>query len=610
MSAGFSHLSFLEALRPDPGWRTDCAVISTYSAQMPVLAALLLALAGEADEAGSGSRVGLVRAMMNLRGKVHVLMQSGRLTRGRHDTSITALFDRFLLPVEWDEEAHGDGRSWHAKFALVRQIPEDVGDDAERWIFVLGSRNLTVDTSWDIGLSLSGGNGVAAQRDHRAQPVAGVAALGRDLANMFPALREPWADHAKRLAGVHWLVPKDLRVAELRLMLPESPDRGMPAPPPVLGRIVAVSPFLDAGAVDDIQRWPVPPGELHLLSTRTEFARVLAGARGSLPLKLLALSEPEHEDVRESVDEDDALEPEQMGLHAKLILAEHAEGASLWLGSPNLTRRAWTRNAEVFARVDGIGRNGARLLCDGVQALMDRADPVELGELDAGAAESDIEARLGEARNQVAAWLTRARQMIDAAGRVHLNCPDLRPGDPEVRLSIGQVRGIPVEWQPRSRSLTLPASPMAVLSECLNCRLSLEGEQVDWVQLVKFDPSLDFQERDERVLGEYLGARQMLTWIHTVLNGWNDGDEGGPWDGGADACGGRQGAPGYDASLPSLEQVLRMWLRERHRLGQVDRILALRRVSESQESDDDQRELARFTSTWKVLRAGLKDVDA
>ena len=92
----FPHLPFLDRLRPEAGWKTDCAVISTYSAQMPVIAAVLLAMAGEVDEAGSGSRVGLARALMTMRNKVHVVLQSGRLTLGQHDTAIGALFDQFL----------------------------------------------------------------------------------------------------------------------------------------------------------------------------------------------------------------------------------------------------------------------------------------------------------------------------------------------------------------------------------------------------------------------------------------------------------------------------------------------------------------------------------
>ena len=72
-----SHLNQLDHLRPPPGWRTDYAVLSTYSAQTPVIAAALLALAGQEDESGSGSKVGLTRALTGLRGRVHFVLQSG-----------------------------------------------------------------------------------------------------------------------------------------------------------------------------------------------------------------------------------------------------------------------------------------------------------------------------------------------------------------------------------------------------------------------------------------------------------------------------------------------------------------------------------------------------
>lgn len=39
-----AQLAWLDRLRPPPGWRTDRAVLSTYSAHLSVVAASLLAL--------------------------------------------------------------------------------------------------------------------------------------------------------------------------------------------------------------------------------------------------------------------------------------------------------------------------------------------------------------------------------------------------------------------------------------------------------------------------------------------------------------------------------------------------------------------------------------
>lgn len=606
MSTPFPHLPFLDHLRPEPGWRTDSAVVSTYSAQTPVIAAVLLALAGEVDEAGSGSRVGLVRALTGLRGKVHVVLQAGRMTPGRQDTSISGLFDQFLLQVPWDETAGPKGKSWHAKFVLARQVPIDPALTGERWIFLLGSRNLTLDTSWDIGFSLEGGDGFPVRSGCGAQRIDGIANIAVALSKVFPTLQR-WAAFEKRLRAVCWWVPNGLRVSEIRLMLPDDSKRALPMPPSGMRRLVAVAPFLDKGAVQDLLRWPcqLSGGSRQLLSTRSELSRVLGGVTLEGRPELLALTEPSLEPpALADGSDDDQLEPEQIGLHAKFLYAEHAAGSTLWLGSPNLTRRAWTRNAEAVVCVDSTGANGAELLASGVAALLERATLVRPQDLQTSTSELTVTDRLAAARNYVSAQLAEARQRRRPEGGVLMECVKSPcPEDQEISLQCGQIKGMLTAWEPGGETLEFAAVSAAVESECIHCRLELQGEAVRWVQLIPFEPSLDLEERDARVLSEYLGSGQMLTWIHSVLSGFSDGDEGGPWD--ARRPSGRHKLKAR-FELPTLEQALRMWLRDRSRLDDVDRILKLRRHSAAQENDPAQQELARFASTWEVIRTGLR----
>ena len=60
---------FLQALRPEPGEVVDAAVLATYSADLVVVAASLLALAGLDDDRGSGSKVDFANAFERLNGR-------------------------------------------------------------------------------------------------------------------------------------------------------------------------------------------------------------------------------------------------------------------------------------------------------------------------------------------------------------------------------------------------------------------------------------------------------------------------------------------------------------------------------------------------------------
>jgi len=70
---------FLQALRPEPGEVVDSAVLTTYSADLVVVAASLLALAGLDDDRGSGSKVDFANAFDRLNGQFRVLCQRGRV---------------------------------------------------------------------------------------------------------------------------------------------------------------------------------------------------------------------------------------------------------------------------------------------------------------------------------------------------------------------------------------------------------------------------------------------------------------------------------------------------------------------------------------------------
>src|SRR5437016_2739214 len=80
MSAGrWSNVSYLDAIRPDPGWRTEHAFLASYSADLVALVAALLALAGLDDDRGSGSKVDFANTVDQLADKVRLISQAGRL---------------------------------------------------------------------------------------------------------------------------------------------------------------------------------------------------------------------------------------------------------------------------------------------------------------------------------------------------------------------------------------------------------------------------------------------------------------------------------------------------------------------------------------------------
>ncbi len=621
-SAHLPHLSQLDHLRPPPGWRTDCAVLSTYSAQTSEVAAALLALGGQDDDSGSGTKIGLARVLSELRGKVHFIVQSGRLTLPGNSGQIVSLLDRFIVQVAWDEGSRDThhGQSWHAKFALVRHVPEIATELGDRWVFLLGSRNLTMDLSWDIGLVLKTGSEGTPGQKSAPQVIEGIGRIAADLGTLFPKEFKRWSSFAKPLTKAQWEVPVGLVVSEIRLMLPDTPDRAIPVPKDAPARVLAVSPFLDSAAVAEVAGWGGSGVPRQLLSTRLALENLVPHARNKLAQfdELLALPAPDHEIIlgNPGTEVEEQVAADQIGLHAKMLFIEHAKGSTLWMGSPNLTSRAWTRNAECYAEIhvrEPKADAGKRLL-EGIHAFSEMAEALKLDSLAKQTEEITPEQRLSEARNQVAARLAGAVQSGGHNNSLLIKCSLLpHPDATDISLSCGPLIGEPVAWpRDKMRFEIAGAAALIARSDCLRIRLYLDNASVEWLQVVPWDPPLQ-TDRDNAVLSEYLGPRQMSSWIHDVLNGYSDGDEGGSWDTPRHKAPPAHKGAAAILGLPSIDQALRIWLKDKSKLDEVDRILQIwsqrRKSSPSAPSDIDksvENHLQSFSRSWQALRKGLR----
>ena len=609
-------LPLLDIFRPPPGWRVDRALLSTYSAEPAAIGAALLALAGRDDEKGSGSRVGLARALLELRGRVAIVLQRGRFAAPRRGGIAVRLLDRYVREVPWNEGRNedGEGQSWHPKCAIIRMIAEDNKDVF--WRFHLGSRNLTRDLSWDIGLRIEG-----RRNEDKGQAIPALAKVVQRLAEAASE-QEPWTPLLRELRLARWDVPRGLAIRNIELMLPKDKRRSLPAEPQGISKLIAVSPFLDGGAVEEIAKWGTANTNRSLMSGRPALATLAQQRKRPLktfdPLLILPAT-TESQEVRDDDEAPTDAAVDGRGLHAKFLWAEHYAGATLWLGSANLTMRGWKRNAEIVAEIAVERRGGAsaaRELEEGIVAFRDCGDEVKEEDLvrDVVGEDTELE-RLEEARRNVAANLD-ARQRVAPDGSVNIGgAAAPHPDDVEIELLIGPVAGT-LTKRPRGQSeIVLGGTSEESPSELLVIRLELGRQAVSWTQVFPFDPPLGaarLDQRDATVLGNWLGARGMMAAIRDLLDGTGDGDGfgGDQWDAPDTPAVSKNGTARRVASAdaPSLEQVLKAWMRDPQRLALVEQLLtAVPHTGDGPEEEAARAQLHSFRRTWATLRTSLEE---
>jgi hypothetical protein len=278
-----------------------------------------------------------------------------------------------------------------------------------------------------------------------------------------------------------------------------------------------------------------------------------------------------------------------IGLHAKLIAARAGNKVRLIMGSANMTRRAWQRNTEAVATLDGD-----RTLWKGVEALLalggyPKID--QLSEKEGKTAQSWLE----DFRNALCNLKLRQIPKGDAVEVTADKAPEqlLTAGElqhwrsMDVKFDLAPLGGAEVDHVPWHLDQPLvelrrAENSLAGDSELLCFRLVARmqepadndtEERLCWVQRVPLQPPPS-AERDRHILAHYLSPQQFLSWIRGILDGFEGDQE--PWDGGPSKKNGSSGRRDRVSTtdLPSIEALLRAWQRDRRSLGQVADTLA------------------------------------
>ena len=594
----WGNLPYLDGLRPELGWRTDFAVLTTYSADLVAVVATLLALAGLDDDRGSGSKVDLANAIEALRHRTRILVQAGRIIAPTKTPKILCILDQFIREIQMNE-AEG---SWHPKAGLIRMTADD--GNAVQWRLWLGSRNITRDTSWDVGLVLVG------HPESVGRLIPGVAELGRELAARAGLKDVRQTSVYKQLQSVHWGMPTGCTVEDVQLLLLNG--RTLPEAPSGIRKLTVVSPFLDGTMVKHFGRWGDEQTRRVLVSTLPELGKL--NAQASRPLDayedVLYLEAPSIEvDQFGPMDEDPGVgsedeRPDARGLHAKLIYAEHQGGRSLWMGSANVTQRGWRGpNAEIVVRlsVSSDVSTGLHTFINeiGRIAVLESLQPPEA---------DDLDKRLEGARRDIVARWRVVQRIRDE--RPQLKAPELpHPDEPDAELWVGLLSQPLTQWFRGARLLQLPPVSPAETTELVHCEVRLGGRSIGWLQNTPLDPPPG-PNRDHRAMARYLDPRTFLLWIRSVLTSQALSDGGGDWDEEPQRHQAATQSAGPDWWAPTLEDVLKAWSRDPATVSEVDR--KVRRYLDVMEQEpregqaEEEREvLEQFRSIWAVLRGQL-----
>lgn len=618
-------LSVLDDLRPPDGFETTAALGTSYSLD---LVAALLAISSLDGVQYDGKRnpgyIRSLRAVERLKSKVLILVQQGRIYWPKNaDSKLFSLLDRIVVPVQVDASQH----SFHPKVWVSRQ--RNVTQGTLRYVLSVGSRNLTGDNSWDMGVTLVGNlkrerevyttrlDSLSAFVDHALSLVS-----RSDRAKLFPELED-----------VRWELPTGTTKIEFGFQ-PGARETALENATPFQikkpVRVLVLSPFLDAAGVKEAaSTWKeLQSRNIRLVAGTQDLDKVACTkSRSDLitlnPLQIAAhdpdrlrCEDNESDDNEQDESTSELEEPGERGLHAKVYVAWREQGdAVAVIGSPNLTKRAWGGpNCEAFLTLTMHGELAEQVLWNWAEENGHLYDPpVQPPKKDK---ETDDQNRLESLRNALSSRSFHLsnevpRTIAELSVKESLPWASMNGVKLSVRRLSQDLAAPSIEWKAGKSIVELPSCDEADETTFIVFELKLGTGSIAWVQVVTCDRMPD-DRRDRLLLVKKCGLAGFLEYFNSLLGQeYDDGETPGPGDerltSGNDKPAGR-----INSDLLNLEQLLSRIARKTDELSTLSATarsfaeIFKRRDIDLKISLAERQEFERFMRTWRAIEEGFK----
>lgn len=429
-----------DALRPPPGHEVDVAVTTTFSLNLTamLIAPMTFAFAEMDDSHRIDDRdpAQLLDAVQRFMGRTTVFCQAA----GIHVPASHSRIHTFLEGSLHEVEPPTENALFHPKLWAIRYRRPHDGALFHR--VVVGSRNLTLDSSWDTALVLDESHDGTI--DAAPAGAAVEAVTGMVLDPLTEDRREAILDLARTLRDVRLEAPEPFTGGAL---LPLGLG-GDPAPWPFPERprkVLAISPFL---AADTLARIRAGAPESTLLTRAAAADQLGSRALRDWDVNVLDSAVDGGAEgsavVEDATDRDSSPAPSTLldltGLHAKTVVVDRGDGQSeVITGSANLTEQAWSRNIEFDAvlvgptrvcGVDAVLGEGGKAM--GLRTIMEpftpAPDAIEDPSLDTGYLLEEFHRSLARAVPRPRLDLTRTGDDAVSA-RLTLVLPEDCPGE-------------------------------------------------------------------------------------------------------------------------------------------------------------------------------------
>lgn len=365
-------INYASSLMPPSGYELDKAICTTYSLDLEALLLVSMTLNYSTDiqKNDKYNKPLLYKALHDISKKIVIFHEAGQISFRNINNSFYLLLEKMLVPVKLDKKGEYYP-AFHPKTWLLKY--KTIKDDKSKYFyrFIVLSRNLTFDNSWDISISLEGYS--TSQSNPKSIKIASFLDYICSKTSFISKEKQKLLDSMiSEIKNVDFIISNEIaqdydfyplygnnREIKQEILGSEKVDD-----------FFVMSPFITKDIVTTIGN------KLNFINSTESYKNILVTRRDSL-YELADLSPEQKKKINAFViktnddDENETIENEintneiaLKDIHAKIFMIKNNKGAYIYLGSMNATRAAVQDNIEMMVKLTLNNKMLWSYICD------------------------------------------------------------------------------------------------------------------------------------------------------------------------------------------------------------------------------------------------------
>ncbi len=335
-------LDYADILAPPAGYKCEFAIGTTYSLDLEALIGVPLALFLGEEMEGTllENPVYVLEALRKSADKFVLFCEGGQIKVPNKANPVFALLESSIFEVALKNE-----KSFHPKVWLIKYMD---ANDKELYRFIVLSRNLTFDRSWDAAVVLEGEAG--SRKILKNRPLIDFLTYLQGRAN-DKKKKKLIGSIAGELTNVHFKTG-DKRFSDfsfLPLGIGGVYNKDSTSLFDNYHDLLVFSPFLSRDTVLELDGLSLKNAHKTLITRRPEITKLTDELLSSFECYCLKDTVVDGEEVIS--ESEGAVDLQKQDIHAKLYFKTKYSEHNIYIGSANCSKSAWDGNVEFMLRL-------------------------------------------------------------------------------------------------------------------------------------------------------------------------------------------------------------------------------------------------------------------